>query len=561
MSVVLFKRKSLYQKIRQLFANGEPGFWLDPSDLSTMYQDSTTPVTAVEQPVGLILDKSQGLVQGADQVGIGTVQLNGTATVATYNTTTGAGSVSRGANVSNQSSIQFVLSALSFYQVTITTTSGNVFVRDSFGGAVIASNFVAGTFSAVVLGSATLSLTSGSGNNTTTTFSSVSIKRIAGTHYYQSTAGVRPVLSARVNKLLKSEQLNVSPWTQTNVTVSPDVTVAPDGTLTADAVYEAATSGFHNFQQPLTVVTGQSNTFSGYFKANGRTIAGLACGSSGNTDFLCELNLTAATVTTRGGSGVGTIVSVGNGWYWVTATATVVVGGTGSWQLILANGANSYSYAGDITKGMYVWGADVRSADQATGLIPTYQRVNTSTDYDTAGFPLYLSSNGTQWMQCAAQDYTGVNKMLVCAGVRKIGTGTALVNELSANAAANAGSFYLGTSVSGSNDGILSNGTSYQGASASIGTAPYSKVLTGLMDIAAPYVTFRSNGAQVATNTSSQGTGNYGNYAAYLFSRAGASLFLTGNLFGLVARGSAAASSAAQISATESWTDLKTKAY
>ena len=42
-----------------LFAAGEQGAWFDPSDFSTMFQDSagTTPVTAVEQPVGLMLDK------------------------------------------------------------------------------------------------------------------------------------------------------------------------------------------------------------------------------------------------------------------------------------------------------------------------------------------------------------------------------------------------------------------------------------------------------------------------------------------------------------------------
>ena len=43
-----------------LFASNEPGVWYDPSDLSTLFQDSagTVPVTAVEQPVGRILDKS-----------------------------------------------------------------------------------------------------------------------------------------------------------------------------------------------------------------------------------------------------------------------------------------------------------------------------------------------------------------------------------------------------------------------------------------------------------------------------------------------------------------------
>lgn len=45
---------------RVLFAAGEQGFWYDPSDFSTLYQDSagTTPVTALSQPVGRILDKS-----------------------------------------------------------------------------------------------------------------------------------------------------------------------------------------------------------------------------------------------------------------------------------------------------------------------------------------------------------------------------------------------------------------------------------------------------------------------------------------------------------------------
>jgi len=46
--------------LRSLFSAGEQGIWLDPSDFSTLFQDAagTTPVTAVGQPVGKILDKS-----------------------------------------------------------------------------------------------------------------------------------------------------------------------------------------------------------------------------------------------------------------------------------------------------------------------------------------------------------------------------------------------------------------------------------------------------------------------------------------------------------------------
>ena len=46
--------------MKKLFANGEQGFWYDPSDMGTMFQDAagTVPVTAVGQAVGLVLDKS-----------------------------------------------------------------------------------------------------------------------------------------------------------------------------------------------------------------------------------------------------------------------------------------------------------------------------------------------------------------------------------------------------------------------------------------------------------------------------------------------------------------------
>lgn len=46
--------------MKKLFANGEQGFWYDPNDMGTMYQDAagTVPVTAVGQAVGLMLDKS-----------------------------------------------------------------------------------------------------------------------------------------------------------------------------------------------------------------------------------------------------------------------------------------------------------------------------------------------------------------------------------------------------------------------------------------------------------------------------------------------------------------------
>ena len=54
--------------VAKLFSNGEQGFFYDPNDLSTMFQDAagTVPVTAAGQAVVLILDKSKGLALGVE---------------------------------------------------------------------------------------------------------------------------------------------------------------------------------------------------------------------------------------------------------------------------------------------------------------------------------------------------------------------------------------------------------------------------------------------------------------------------------------------------------------
>ena len=60
MSTILGYASNFQNLITKLFANGEQGFFYDPSDMGTMFQDAagTIPVTAAGQSVGLIRDKS-----------------------------------------------------------------------------------------------------------------------------------------------------------------------------------------------------------------------------------------------------------------------------------------------------------------------------------------------------------------------------------------------------------------------------------------------------------------------------------------------------------------------
>lgn len=66
MSTILGYASNFQKLITKLFANGEKGFFYDPNDLSTMYQDAagSVLVTGVEQSVGLVMDKSKPVLSG-----------------------------------------------------------------------------------------------------------------------------------------------------------------------------------------------------------------------------------------------------------------------------------------------------------------------------------------------------------------------------------------------------------------------------------------------------------------------------------------------------------------
>ena len=60
--------QSLTAQVQALFAAGRVGGMWDLGDTSTLFQDSSTPVAAVTQPIGIVLDKSRGLALGSEAV-------------------------------------------------------------------------------------------------------------------------------------------------------------------------------------------------------------------------------------------------------------------------------------------------------------------------------------------------------------------------------------------------------------------------------------------------------------------------------------------------------------
>jgi len=162
-------------------------------------------------------------------------------------------------------------------------------------------------------------------------------------------------------------------------------------------------------------------------------------------------------------------------------------------------------------------------------------------------------------------DFTATDKMTVWAGLRKLSDAAlSMLVENSTNGETSNGAFLLyapGPTPATRKYTFTSRGTALAIAHATNAafTAPVTNVLTGIGDISGDIVTLRINAVQAATDTTDQGTGNYGNYPLYIGRRNNATLPFNGNLYSLIIRG--AQSTDSQISATESWVNQKTGAY
>jgi hypothetical protein len=270
------------------------------------------------------------------------------------------------------------------------------------------------------------------------------------------------------------------------------------------------------------------------------------------------LNGVAGTTNSAGFS----ITSGQNGWIIIS----LQTGSSGVDEIYFtprpANG-NAGAAVGNNGATFYVTSQDIRPTSQATGLIgPTYQRIAAATDYDVVGFLPYLQFDGVDdALTTNSIDFSATDKMTVFAGVRKLNdTGAQIYAEISADINLNVGSFVL---VSGTNNVVGFEGTSRGSAATALGTtgryainAPVTAVVTDIFDISAPLASIRVNGLVGTNGTSSQGTGNYGNYPLFIGARNQTSLYFNGWIYSLIGRG--ASTTAGQISATESYVGGKT---
>ena len=292
-------------------------------------------------------------------------------------------------------------------------------------------------------------------------------------------AGPLLLEEARTNIISNSENFGGAPWSLGEITVTADAAVSPTGATTADSLLETTANMEHTVYvtSPQTFTTA---THSLYVKPNGRTNVALRFyyGTDDWVSTVFSLTGNGSVTQSSAGSSSGfsavssSIANVGNGWYRISMTGTQTSRGTYGAVLNLCTSSTptlgtsngSEVYAGDITKGVYVWGAQLEAASTASSYIPTTGStvtraadVSTSTATSVFESSWYNQTEGTVFTEYAgrnggrafmADDGTGDNRFEV-----RISSATSQLSSWSAGTQVVSGLF--APAATGLVDGVL----------------------------------------------------------------------------------------------------------
>lgn len=174
----------------------------------------------------------------------------------------------------------------------------------------------------------------------------------------------RPRIANRTTwtNLLTSSEVFASVWTANAVTPTDNSVVAPDGNTTMAQLLETAATAEHSVSRSLTLTAAASAI--SIFAASGlnRDWIRIKFVDSGATVYTCFFNITAGYVGAASNC-TGQITPMTNGRFRCSILLTPAAGAGALTHNISTDGTTAnISYAGNTARGVYVWGAEAKTA-------------------------------------------------------------------------------------------------------------------------------------------------------------------------------------------------------
>jgi hypothetical protein len=316
-------------------------------------------------------------------------------------------------------------------------------------------------------------------------------------HTFQATAAARPALSSRVNLLLNScwsggGAVPTGGWfTDSNTGVS-----APNGSVDGNTVYRfTEVAQRYIFRAPFA----QSLVAGGSFTASVR-VGVIYSGSISAENILLWVVRPADALLYYYRNGVvvsgSVLVATGD----VISTQVRYVGTAGNVELRVGAGT-----AGPATVDIDLSRPQIEVGNTAT----RYQRINTATDYDTAGFPVYEKFDGIDDNLASATGGGGTTGFFWCGAVKPTG-GFGVSRNLFEDSGSNTG-YKVQLDAGNALRFLAGNGTAYTNCATAATTSVGSTALLTVWDDFANLNVQVGDGAiaQVARPVVAAGTAGY----------------------------------------------------
>jgi len=174
---------------------------------------------------------------------------------------------------------------------------------------------------------------------------------------------------SRTNLITQSEYFGDSYWTKSGSSVVGGFT-SPEGLSNAYKLVEDTSTGFHRAYIIYALADG---SFSFYVKKGERRYIQLGAGNTGSLGITTLFDLDSGVVVSST-TGNAVIENISNDWYKCSVSGSGT-GGATSLNIYICNGNiinSSYSYTGDGTSGVYIYGAQLELGSYPTSYIPTY---------------------------------------------------------------------------------------------------------------------------------------------------------------------------------------------